>query len=115
MSDSDLADEEYCYLTTTGRSSGEPRITELWFGLVGDTVYLLAGARETSQWVKNLQRQSEVGIRVGERLFAGLARTVSPNNEEDARARRLLFEKYRARYSGDLESWRQTALPIPWT
>ena len=27
-------------------------------------------------------------------------------------ARRLLFDKYSKRYSGDLEDWRRTALPI---
>jgi hypothetical protein len=29
-----LAEEDYCYLTTTGRVSGEPREIEIWFGLV---------------------------------------------------------------------------------
>ena len=31
------ADQDYCYLTTTGRVSGEPREIEIWFGLAGDT------------------------------------------------------------------------------
>jgi hypothetical protein len=36
---------------------------------------------------------------------------------EDAKARRLLAEKYRPRYRGDLTEWGQTSLPvaIAWT
>jgi hypothetical protein len=33
-----LADEDYCYLTTIGRVSGEPREIEIWFGLDGRTL-----------------------------------------------------------------------------
>ena len=28
----ELAAEQFCYLTTTGRTSGEPRTIEIWFG-----------------------------------------------------------------------------------
>ncbi len=31
--DASLAGESYCYLTTTGRKSGEPRTIEIWFAL----------------------------------------------------------------------------------
>jgi hypothetical protein len=31
---------------------------------------------------------------------------------EDAKARRLLAEKYRPRYRGDLTEWGQTSLPV---
>ena len=31
----DLAAEQFCYLTTTGRTSGEPRTIEIWFGTEG--------------------------------------------------------------------------------
>jgi hypothetical protein len=29
----DLADEEFCYLTTTGRVTGRPHEIEIWFAL----------------------------------------------------------------------------------
>jgi hypothetical protein len=32
--------------------------------------------------------------------------------DEDATARRLLLEKYGPRYSGDLDDWGRTALPV---
>ena len=51
-----LDGESYCYLTTTGRVSGEPREIEIWFGLDGPTLYVLSGGRDRSDWVKNLMR-----------------------------------------------------------
>jgi deazaflavin-dependent oxidoreductase (nitroreductase family) len=106
-----LADESYCYLTTTGRVSGRPREIEIWFGLDGETLYMLSGGRDRSNWVRNLQRDPNVGVRIGDRTFAGRARVLEPG-EEDERARMLLFEKYSGSYSGDLQDWRRRALPV---
>jgi deazaflavin-dependent oxidoreductase (nitroreductase family) len=106
-----LAEESYCYLTTTGRVSGEPREIEVWFGLEGETLYMLAEGRERANWVKNLTRDPAVSVRIAERTFAGRARIVA-DPDEDACARRLLFDKYSPTYSGDLAEWRDTALPV---
>src|SRR3954447_7423857 len=107
----DLAGQDYCYLTTTGRVSGEPREIEIWFGFSQEAgvVYLLSGGRDRSDWVKNLQSEPRVSVRVGGETSGGRARVVDDPNEE-ALARRLLFEKYSPRYSGDLERWRREAL-----
>jgi hypothetical protein len=40
-----LANEDYCYIRTTGRISGNPHTVEIWFGADGDTIYVLAGSR----------------------------------------------------------------------
>jgi deazaflavin-dependent oxidoreductase (nitroreductase family) len=109
--DPSLASESYCYLTTTGRVSGEPREIEIWFGLDGDTLYMLSGGRDRSDWVRNLIREPEVRVRLGERDFEGRARIVS-DGDEDARARKLLLEKYSPGYGGDLSEWGETALPV---
>jgi deazaflavin-dependent oxidoreductase (nitroreductase family) len=109
--DPTLAREDYCYLTTTGRVSGEPREIEIWFGLEGTTLYMLSGGRDRSDWVKNLIREPQVTVRIADRTFAGRARIVT-DADEDVRARRLLLEKYRPGYSGDLSSWGETALPV---
>jgi deazaflavin-dependent oxidoreductase (nitroreductase family) len=109
--DPSLASESYCYLTTTGRVSGEPREIEIWFGLDGDTLYMLSGGGERSNWVRNLLREPEVSVRLGDQRLRGRARIVA-GGDEDARARRLLLEKYSAGYSGDLSDWGRTALPV---
>jgi nitroimidazol reductase NimA-like FMN-containing flavoprotein (pyridoxamine 5'-phosphate oxidase superfamily) len=50
-------------------------------------------------------------VRIGDVTVPGRARVVEELGE-DERARELLFDKYSARYSGDLEDWRRTALPV---
>jgi deazaflavin-dependent oxidoreductase (nitroreductase family) len=111
MDPGELAELDYCYVTTTGRRSGSPHTVEIWFALHEDIVYLLAGGGETSDWVKNLREHPTVGLRLGDRDLICRARLVE-DPEEDALARRLVPEKYRARYSGDLDEWRLTALPV---
>ena len=107
----DLSELDYCYVTTTGRRSGTPHTVEIWFALHGGVVYLLSGGGEASDWVKNLREHPAVGLRLGDRDMICKARLVT-DPAEDELARRLLFEKYTPRYSGDLEGWHRTALPV---
>lgn len=106
-----LADLDYCYLTTTGRRTGKPHEIEIWFAVRDGTLYLMSGGRDRSDWVKNLRRTPEVSLRLGEETLAGQARLVT-GDDEDELARKLLFEKYQPRYSGDLQDWRRRALPV---
>jgi deazaflavin-dependent oxidoreductase (nitroreductase family) len=106
-----LADEQFLYLTTNGRRTGSPHEIEIWFGTDRRTVYMLAGGREESDWVRNIMTRADVTVRIGGRTFAGTGRIVS-DTEEDAMARRLLLEKYEPTYSGDLKEWGETALPV---
>jgi deazaflavin-dependent oxidoreductase (nitroreductase family) len=106
-----FADEQFCYLTTRGRVSGRTRRIELWFALDRSTLYLLSGGRDRSDWVKNLRETPAVTVELGARVFAGRARIVE-DEAEDERARRLVYEKYAPAYRGDLSRWRSTALPV---
>lgn len=107
----ELADEQYCYLTTTGRVTGRPHTIEIWFGVQGGSLYVMSGGRDRSDWVRNLARTPETRVRIGDREFAGRARLVE-GTDEDALARRLLLSKYASTYAGDLTDWGQTALPV---
>jgi deazaflavin-dependent oxidoreductase (nitroreductase family) len=106
-----LSDEDFCYLTTTGRRSGQPHTIEIWFALQGGTVYMLAGGREKADWVKNARQHPEVQLRIRDRLFAGRARLVN-DAQEDALARKIVYDKYTPRDSDDLTEWARTALPV---
>jgi deazaflavin-dependent oxidoreductase (nitroreductase family) len=110
--DPGLGDEEYCYLTTTGRATGRPHTIEIWFALRGQMLYILAGGRERSDWVKNAKKTPAVSVRIGAQTFDGHARIVDAAADEDALARRLLVEKYTPRYSGSLKGWGRDALPV---
>jgi deazaflavin-dependent oxidoreductase (nitroreductase family) len=106
-----FADEQYCYLTTTGRVTGRPHCIEIWFAIDQDTLYMLSGAHDRSDWVKNLRRHPVVTVEVATRRFQGQARVVTdPTESEHARA--LVHDKYAAGYQGDLTGWRLTSLPI---
>ncbi|HEX6008653.1 MAG TPA: nitroreductase family deazaflavin-dependent oxidoreductase [Actinomycetota bacterium] len=102
---------DYCYVTTTGRRTGSPHTIEIWFALHEDTVYLLSGGGEASDWVKNVRVDRTVGLRLGDRDMICRARIVE-DEQEDELARRLLVEKYAVRYADDLEEWGRTALPV---
>lgn len=107
-----IANEEYCYLTTIGRVSGKPHRIEIWFALDGSTAFLLSGGTHKSDWVKNLNKEPSVQVRIGKRSFAGRARVVT-GVEEEQQARQLLAAKYyNWRPGRRLNSWARTALPI---
>ncbi len=108
----DLAHEEYCYLTTTGRVSGNPHEIEIWFGMKDNTLYLLSGGGHKSDWVKNLTKNSNVTVRIGKRTFNATGRLVQ-QAEEASSARTMLADKYNERESdGSLSEWAQSALVV---
>lgn len=105
------ADDDFCYLTTTGRVSGRAHTIEIWFALNAGVLYMLAGGRHTTDWVKNLLRQPAVSVRLREQTYAGQARVVEPG-DEDALARQLVVSKYEPRHDEDLAEWGKTALVV---
>jgi deazaflavin-dependent oxidoreductase (nitroreductase family) len=111
-----LATEPYCYLTTTGRVTAKAHEIEIWFGLAGDTLYMLSGGRDRSDWVRNLMRTPVCSVRIAGQTFDGVARLVEPDTDEDTTARRLLLEKYQSSptrtSSDDLTPWSLSSLPV---
>jgi deazaflavin-dependent oxidoreductase (nitroreductase family) len=105
------AGDDFCYFTTRGRVTGQPHEIEIWFAADGDTLYMLSGGGDRSDWVRNLVADPAVTVRVGGRTFAATARIVG-DSEEMRRARTLVFDKYQPRYGGNLEGWRESALPV---
>lgn len=109
--------EAFCYLTTTGRVSGNPHTIEIWFALDPDDparLAMMAGGGRRSDWVRNLEQTPEVTIKLGTLAYPATARVVAPDEPDDARIRRLLVEKYRGP-SDPLDTWGRTALPVLFT
>jgi len=109
--DDALGAQDYCYVTTAGRVTGNPHTVEIWFALRDSTIYILAGGRDRSDWVRNSRKQPRVTVRIDDRWFDGTASIIEPSAPEDALARRMLLEKYSGSNS-DLEEWGRTALPV---
>jgi deazaflavin-dependent oxidoreductase (nitroreductase family) len=108
-----LADEDFAYLTTTGRRTGKAHTIEIWFGLHDGRVYLLSGGGDRADWVRNLRKTPSVRIRVGTRTASGTARILRAGTKEDERARELLDGKYQGWRAGKrLSSWARNALPV---
>jgi deazaflavin-dependent oxidoreductase (nitroreductase family) len=107
-----LTKEEYCYLTTTGRKSGNPHEIEIWFGIQGDSLYLLSGGGEGSDWVKNLRANPNVTLRIAKYNFTGAARPIHDETEE-LMVRHMLAGKYQGWKEGrPLSDWAKTALVV---
>jgi len=85
----------YLYLTTTGRVTGQPREIEIWFAAHGGRFYLVA-ERESANWVRNIQSQLQVKVRVGDAEFNAIARVVHNEREPQlaATVRALFDAKY---------------------
>jgi deazaflavin-dependent oxidoreductase (nitroreductase family) len=106
------ADLDFCYLTTTGRTSGKKRTIEIWFGLEDDTVYMLSGGGDSAQWVRNLLADGRVTVRLGRKTYLGIARPVK-EKDEDAKARRMLAAKYQGWKPGNrLSGWANNSLAV---
>jgi deazaflavin-dependent oxidoreductase (nitroreductase family) len=106
-----MATDDYCYLTTIGRRTGRPHRIEIWYAADGDTLYLLAGAGRSSDWVQNLVADPAVLVEVDGVTRPDRGRVLE-DEEEAERARSLVFDKYAPRYDGDLTAWRERALPV---
>ncbi|HLZ47018.1 MAG TPA: nitroreductase family deazaflavin-dependent oxidoreductase [Candidatus Limnocylindria bacterium] len=108
-----LADEDVCYLPTTGRTSGKAHEIEIWFGIRDGRLYLLSGGGDSADWVKNIRKRSTVRIRINTRSTVANARIVRPGAKEDRVARELLDAKYMGWRPGrKLSSWARGALPV---
>jgi deazaflavin-dependent oxidoreductase (nitroreductase family) len=72
----DIADEKVLYLTTIGCRTGLPREIEIWFVAYRERFYLFAETGEAAAWVKNIRRNPEVVVRIGEQQIGATARVL---------------------------------------
>lgn len=104
------ASEPFTYLTTTGRKSGQPHRIEIWFGVDQDRMFLMAGGRDTSDWVKNLIANPNVTVELGGEIRHGVAYVIGEDSSVDALVRDLLVDKYGS--DRDLADWKKRSLPV---
>src|SRR6476620_1945899 len=101
------AEEPYAYLTTVGRRTGQPHRIEIWFAVEDGQMYVLAGGRERSDWVKNLKAHAQLIVELGDESHIGVAHSLQEGTSADHLARELLVGKYR---EGDnLNEWGRTS------
>jgi deazaflavin-dependent oxidoreductase (nitroreductase family) len=106
-----LTHEDNCYLTTTGRRSGEPHTIEIWFALHDRTLFVLSGGGDGADWVRNLRAEPRAHLRI--ERWEGTVEADEPAEDDPVQpaARHALREKYA--YEGDdLVSWARDALLV---
>jgi len=64
-------------LTTTGRKSGKKRITPLQYEMIGSDYYVGSARGTKSDWVRNIQLNPQVEVRVGAKHFQGTAEVIT--------------------------------------
>ena len=67
-------------LTTTGRKSGQRRVTPLQYEEIDGKYYLGSARGIKSDWYRNILANGKVEVRVKNRRFAGVAETVTEPN-----------------------------------
>jgi hypothetical protein len=86
------ADTENCYLGTIGRVSGRTHEVEIWFGVVGDVLYMINGSG-AADWYLNALANPSVTMRIDADMRVGIARPV-----QDPSERRSVGELMGAKY-----------------
>ena len=85
-----LAPRAFALLETTGRRTGRPRQTPVGNGLAGDTFWLVAAHGTQADYVRNLQAEPRVRVKVGGAWRDGTA-AVLPGADPAARSRMLPY------------------------
>jgi deazaflavin-dependent oxidoreductase (nitroreductase family) len=90
------SDEQFLYLTTTGRKTGLPREIEIWFVERDSRLYILAEHGYKAHWVQNILANPSVTIRLTEKRWKATGRVLEPDADAElyAAVRALARQKY---------------------
>jgi deazaflavin-dependent oxidoreductase (nitroreductase family) len=83
-----LAGRSVALLETTGRKSGQKRVTPVGNGLRGDAFWIVTEHGWGSSYVKNIQSDPRVRVKVGRRWRSGTAH-ILPDDDPYERMRML--------------------------
>lgn len=93
--------ESLVEVTVIGRKSGKPHSVKIWFAADREKVYVTSGRGLGAQWIKNLQKNPQVTLRIGATTMKGTA-AWREGPEVRANIFPLFFKKY---FSARLFSW----------
>ena len=91
------AHDECIDVTTRGRVSGRPHTVEIWFGAIGDEIYLISGNGLGADWYRNLLTLPDATIRFGD----GQHWSARVRDVVDPEVRRLVGDVMGAKYAYD--------------
>ena len=103
--------EEYCYLTTRGRRTGNPHEIEIWFVVYENSLCLMSGGMDKSDWVKNLLKEPNVTLRIAGQTFPAAASLLEDKKVEPL-IRMAMAIKYNEWEGRSPSQWALTALVV---
>jgi deazaflavin-dependent oxidoreductase (nitroreductase family) len=83
-----LVPPTHVLLETTGRRTGRPRQNPVGNGLDGDTLWIVAEHGRSASYVRNLEADPRVRVKIGRRWRSGTA-TVLADDDPRSRLRRI--------------------------
>jgi deazaflavin-dependent oxidoreductase (nitroreductase family) len=86
-----FAPRAFALLETTGRRTGERRHTPVGNGLTGNTFWLVAAHGAQADYVRNLQANQRVRVKIGRQWRSGTA-VVLPDEDPATRSRSLPYQ-----------------------
>jgi deazaflavin-dependent oxidoreductase (nitroreductase family) len=96
--------EQSVYLTTVGRTTGKAHTVELWFAVADGVVYLShEGAR--TDWMRNLDKQGKVGVKIGKLSFEAEARVAKSGASREAGKGALYLKYYGPASQSVIDDW----------
>ena len=99
-----LAHDRVIDITTTGRSSGQPRRKEIWFHNLDGTIYI-TGTPGKRDWYANLVANPAFTFHLKQSATADLPARATPVTDPDARRRILSRILQNLGRNDDLETW----------
>jgi deazaflavin-dependent oxidoreductase (nitroreductase family) len=65
--------ESLVHLTVRGRKTGKPHAVKIWFAVGRDTIYVTSARGANADWVKNLRKNPDAIMRIGDTSLRGTA------------------------------------------
>jgi deazaflavin-dependent oxidoreductase (nitroreductase family) len=96
-------------LETVGRKSGQPRRTPVTDGLDGDVLWIVAEHGRRASYVRNIEANPRVRVRIGRRWRSGTARVV-PDDDPRERLRWIARTRRRSAINATTVRLMQTDL-----
>lgn len=100
-----IASQKTLHLTTQGRNTEKRHTVEIWFAAGKGKLYLSHEGRETD-WMKNIKKNDQVSIDIGDKKFEGKATYLRDGTDECWTGKVALYEKYYGEASREvIEDW----------
>ena len=89
-----VADESTLEITTIGRKSGKPRTTPIWFVYDQGALYIQSGKDGKTHWYRNLQKNTQMQLKIGQLTLTGKAQFVTDTTESEK-----VHDLFRSKYA----------------